>query len=108
MNVNLNVIKFMRLYETDPELRQRVDEAELSYPGSLEIRENVVNDVLIPIAEELGLGFTLMDLFTYENNLKRERSRDVALTDEELAAPDEEYRYWLVDKGWQNDFSDTQ
>ncbi len=64
------------------------------YPGSLEIRESVVEDVLIPIAEEMGLGFTLMDLYNYERQLKRERSRDVALTEEELKAADEEYHYW--------------
>ena len=37
--------------------------------------------------------------------LKNERSRDVELTEEELAAEDEEYTYWLVDKGWANDES---
>lgn len=66
MNVNLNVVKFLKQYDTDPELRKRVEDAEAAYPGSLEIRESVVEDVLIPIAEEMGLGFTLMDLYNYE------------------------------------------
>ena len=105
MNLNLNVIKFLQQYDNDPELRAKVEQAEMMYPGSLEIRESVVEDVLIPIAEEMGLGFTLMDLYNYERQLKRERSRDVALTEEELKAADEEYHYWLVDKGWENDES---
>ena len=83
MNLNLNVIKFLQQYDNDPELRAKVEQAEMMYPGSLEIRESVVEDVLIPIAEEMGLGFTLMDLYNYERQLKRERSRDVALTEEE-------------------------
>jgi len=105
LNLNLNVIKFLQQYDSDPELRAKVEQAEMMYPGSLEIRESVVEDVLIPIAEEMGLGFTLMDLYNYERQLKHERSRDVALTEEELKAADEEYHYWLVDKGWENDES---
>ena len=105
MSLNLNVIKFLQQYDNDPELRARVEQAEMMYPGSLELRESVVEDVLIPIAEEMGLGFTLMDLYTYERQLKNERSRDVELTEEELAAEDAEYTYWLVDKGWANDES---
>ena len=105
MNLNLNVVKFLQQYDSDPELKARVAQAEMMYPGSLEIRECVVEDVLIPIAEEMGLGFTLMDLYNYERALKRERSRDVALTEDELNADDEEYVYWLVDRGWENDKS---
>ena len=105
MNVNLNVVKFLKQYDTDPELRKRVEDAEAAYPGSLEIRESVVEDVLIPIAEEMGLGFTLMDLYNYERALKREHSKDVELSEEELAALEEERSYWLVDKGWANDES---
>ena len=105
MNLNLNVIKFLQQYDNDPELRAKVEQAEMMYPGSLEIRESVVEDVLIPIAEEMGLCFTLMDLYNYERQLKHERSRDVALTEEELKAADDEYHYWLVDKGWENDES---
>lgn len=105
MNLNLNVIKFLQQYDSDPELRAKVEQAEQMYPGSLEIREAVVEDVLIPIAEEMGLGFTLMDLYNYERQLKHERSRDVELTEEDLKAADTEYHYWLVDKGWANDES---
>lgn len=105
MNLNLNVIKFLQQYDNDPELRAKVEQAEMMYPGSLEIRESVVEDVLIPIAEEMDLGFTLMDLYNYERQLKHERSRDVELTEEELKAADKEYHYWLVDKGWENDES---
>lgn len=105
MSLNLNVIKFLQQYDSDPELRSRVEQAEQCYPGSLEIRESVVEDVLIPIAEEMGLGFTLMDLYNYERQLKHERSRDVELTEEELNAEDDEQHYWLVDKGWAHDKS---
>ena len=56
MNINLNVVKFLKQYDSDPELRRKVADAEAAYPGSLEIREAVVEDVLIPIAEEMGLG----------------------------------------------------
>ena len=59
MNINLNVVKFLKQYDSDPELRRKVADAEAAYPGSLEIREAVVEDVLIPIAEEMGLGFIL-------------------------------------------------
>ena len=58
MNLNLNVVKFLQQYDSDPELRERVEQAEMMYPGSLEIRECVVEDVLIPIAREMGLDFT--------------------------------------------------
>ncbi len=105
MSLNLNVIKFLQQYDSDPALRERVEQAEMMYPGSLEIRESVVEDVLIPIAEDMGLGFTLMDLYNYERQLKHERSRDVELSEAELRAADTEYHYWLVDKGWANDES---
>lgn len=105
MSLNLNVIKFLQQYDSDPELRQRIEDAKMCYPGSLEIHESVVEDVLIPIAEDMGMGFTLMELYEYERQLKRERSRDVELTEEELAAEDKEHTYWLVDKGWAQDKS---
>ena len=114
--MNLNVIKFIELYNSDPALREKVANAEAMYPGSLEIREAVVEDVLIPIAEEMGLGFTLMDLFTYENNdkvvsgfMNKLLDEEVIptllheLTEEDLAKEDEDIHYWLVDKGWEND-----
>ena len=65
-----NAEKFFDRYRTDETLRQRVAEAEAAYPGSLEIRESVAEYVLLPIAEELGLPFTVKDLRAYETRLK--------------------------------------
>lgn len=96
-----NVEKFFAVYDSDPALRARLDAAEQAYPGSLEIREAVVQAVLLPVAEELGLPFSLLDLKVYETRKKAERHRDVALTEEELARPIEDERYWLLNHGWE-------
>ena len=100
--MNENVVKFFELYDSDPELRAKVQAAEDAYPGSTEIREYVVEDVLIPIAEEMGLGFTLSDLKKYETKLKFQHSLEPAIQegDEVVHAV-----YWLLDRGWQNDES---
>ncbi len=100
--MNENVVKFFELYDSDPELRAKVQAAEDAYPGSLEIREYVVEDVLIPIAEEMGLGFTLTDLKKYETKLKFQHSLEPAIKEgDEVKLP----VYWLMDRGWQNDES---
>lgn len=95
-NYNENVDKFFELYEKDASLRERVEKAEENYPGCLEIRDAVVRDILIPVAEELGLGFELSDLRKYETRVKMQRfnSED---TDED-AMP-----FWLLDRGWEDD-----
>ncbi len=98
--MNENVKKFFEIYDSDPELRERLRRAELEFPGSLELRAGVVQHVLLPVAEEMGLPFSLMDLLVYETRLKARRQQDVELTEEELAAPDEDYSYWLIDHGW--------
>ena len=103
--MNVNVIKFFKLYDSDPELYQRVQDALAAYPGSLELREAVVEDVLLPFAEELGLPFTVVDLKVYEATKKNAKHKDVELTAADLAAEDEEEDYWLEDKGWTNDES---
>ena len=98
--MNENVVKFFELYDSDPELRAKVQAAEDAYPGSTEIREYVVEDVLIPIAEEMGLGFTLTDLKKYETKLKFKRSTEPSPEEgDEVKIP----VYWLLDRGWQND-----
>ena len=98
--MNENVVKFFELYDSDPELRAKVQAAEDAYPGSIEIREYVVEDVLIPIAEEMGLGFTLTDLKKYETKLKFKRSTEPTPEEgDEVKIP----VYWLLDRGWQND-----
>ncbi len=99
--MNENVKKFFEIYDSDPELRERLRRAEEKFPGSLEIRDGVVQHVLLPVAEEMGLPFTVMDLLVYETRLKAQRQQDVELTEEELAAPIEDYSYWLIDHGWE-------
>jgi hypothetical protein len=92
-----NVEQFFSLYDTDEALRQRCLDAEASYPGSLEIREAVAEDVLLPIAAELGLPFTLKELRQYETRKKMEFAR--------LNDPDADPRhYWLIGYGWSYDY----
>lgn len=100
--MNENVIKFFERYDTDEALRARVAEAEANYPGSLEIREALCEAVLLPIAQELGLGFTLGDLRKYET--RRKMARATQNVEEWLAEPDDGGdSYWLLDRGWSND-----
>lgn len=99
--MNENVVKFFELYDSDEALRERVSQAVYEYPGCLEIREAVVEDVLIPIAEDLGLGFTVADLRKYETKKKLSHlGRDEEVTDEELYHP---AVYWLMEYGWEED-----
>lgn len=96
-----NVEKFFTVYDADPLLRERLRLAEEAYPGSLEIREAVAEHVLLPVAEELGLPFSLLELKVYETKRKARDHRDAALTAEELAQPPEEHHYWLLEHGWE-------
>ena len=57
-----NAEKFFARYQTDEALRARVKEALDCYPGSFEIREPLVEEVLLPIARDLGLDFTVSEL----------------------------------------------
>lgn len=98
--MNENVVKFFELYNSDPELRAKVQAAEDAYPGSIEIREYVVEDVLIPIAEEMGLGFTLLDLKKYETRVQFQHSTGEGSVEGKIV---ERPVYWLLDRGWQND-----
>ncbi len=99
--MNDNVIKFFQRYDNDPAMQERVMAAEAAYPGSLEIREALVEAVLLPEAKELGLEFTVADLRAYETRLKTACLR--AETPEDQV--DEERSYWLLDRGWTNDES---
>ncbi len=98
-----NVERFFEKYRADEELRRRVAEAEACYPGSLEIRESVVEDVLLPIAESEGFPFTVKDLRAYETRLKMRSLQP----DEEIPEGDpideDPISYWLLDRGWEND-----
>ena len=95
---NENVEKFFKLYESDAALRQRVQEAEENYPGCLEIRDAAAEDILIPIAKELGLEFSVKDLRKYETRTKMERLREDEADEDALP-------FWLLDRGWENDTS---
>ena len=99
-----NAERFFERYAQDEDLRRRVLEAEAMYPGSLEIREAVVEDVLLPIAAELGLPFTLADLRAFEtqHKLKHAPSPDAPI--EEGEAIEDPVDYWLLDKGWSYDY----
>lgn len=100
MNVNVN--KFFELYNNDSQLRARLKTAEEAYPGSLEIRDAVVEATLLPIAAEMGLPFDIKDLRAYETRQKMSRVKpDVEI--EEGEPMEEEESYWLLDRGWTND-----
>lgn len=100
-----NVEKFFALYNSDPALKKRVKDAEAAYPGSLELREPLVEAVLLPVARELGLEFSIRELQDYETAHYARLHRDVELTEEDLAAPDDETEYWLIHHGWSRDDS---
>ena len=99
-----NAEKFFDLYARDEALRKRVLEAEACYPGSLEIREAVVEDVLLPIADELGLPFTLGDLRACETKHKLKNAPKLDVPIEEGEPIEDPVDYWLLDKGWSYDY----
>ena len=59
----------------------------------------------LAMARELGLEFSIRELQDYETEHYARRHRDVELTEEDLAAPDEEPEYWLIQHGWSHDDS---
>ncbi len=100
--MNENVITFFERYKSEPQLREKVKLALDCYPGSLEIRESVVKNVLLPIAETEGLPFTVDDLRKYET---RKKLKKAAMdNDEWLSMKDDGGEdYWLLDHGWSDD-----
>lgn len=100
--MNENVVKFFELYDNDEALRKRIEDAEAAYPGSLEIRDAVIEAVLLPVAEELGLPFTLRDLRVYESVMSAKRCPDEEMTEKELSESGE-YSYWFNGRGWSYD-----
>ena len=99
-----NVSSFMELFEKSSEVQQKYAEAEENYPGSLEIRENVVEEVLIPFARKLGFIFTLSDLRKFETRQLLDKHRDVEIDPSE---PDDDRHFWLLEHGWTDDESKT-
>ena len=104
-----NTVKFFEKYNSDETLRERVKRAVEEYPGSLEIREALVENTLLPIADELGLPFTVAELRAYET---REKMKRFAQDDEEyFASAEDSEGFWLLDNGWEYDdgvFADAE
>ena len=101
-----NVSRFFERLEKEPALKARVEEAVALYPGSLELRESLVEAVLLPIADALGLPFTVEDLRAYETRLKLSRVKpDVPIEEGEEDEDADFEGYWLLDRGWENDES---
>ncbi|MCR5136016.1 MAG: hypothetical protein K6C12_02805 [Oscillospiraceae bacterium] len=99
-----NVEAFFKRYDEEPALRERVEVALANYPGSLEIRESVVEYVLLPVAEAEGLPFTVQELRAYETRKKLDnRKEDVPIEEDEPL--EEQAEYWLLDRGWEWDDS---
>ncbi len=102
--MNENVAVFFARYENEQSLRDRVKFALDCYPGSLEVRESVVKNVLLPIAREEGLDFTVDDLRKYET---RKKMKKAAMDNDEWLAMEDDGGddFWLLDHGWSNDES---
>ena len=101
-----NVSLFFERCEAEPALKQRIQEAVAAYPGSLEVRESLVEAVLLPIAEAEGLPFTLQELRAFETKKMLSRIKPDVQIEEGEADEDEDFEgYWLLDRGWENDES---
>ena len=101
-----NVSLFFERCEAEPTLKARISEAVAAYPGSLEVRESLVEAVLLPIAESAGLPFTVQELRAYETRLKLSRIKpDVQIQEGEEDEDADFEGYWLLDRGWENDVS---
>ena len=92
-----NVRRFFEIYNSDPALKERIRQDVAMYPGSLEIRDALVQDVLLPVAAELGLEFTVTELRAYETRQKLRRSQG------EIPEEDDFEGYWLLERGWSSD-----
>ena len=101
-----NVSRFFERYASDSALRARIEQAVACYPGSLEVRESLVKAVLLPVAEELSLPFTVEELRAYETREKLSRMKpDVPIEEGEEDEDADFEGYWLLDRGWENDVS---
>ena len=86
-----NVSLFFERCEAEPALKARISEAVAAYPGSLEVRESLVEAVLLPIAEAEGLPFTVQELRAYETRLKLSRIKPDVQIEEGEADEDEDF-----------------
>ncbi len=101
-----NVSLFFSRCKAEPELKERIRKAVACYPGSLEVRESLVEAVLLPIAESVDLPFTVPELRAYETRLKLSRIKPDVQIEEGEEDEDADFEgYWLLDRGWENDIS---
>ena len=97
-----NIEKFYKLLSEDESVAKRLEDAQNAYPGSWEIREPFIRETMLPLAEELGLGFTIEELRKDETRLKVMNSRDVEDDSDDVPDP---LVYQLLDHGWETDSS---
>ena len=97
-----HVEAFFARYDSDSALQAKVAEALACYPGSLELRESVAEYVLLPIAEEEGLPFTVQELRAYETRKKLQNMKPDVPIDEDEPIEDPP-TYWLLESGWEWD-----
>ena len=92
-----NVRRFFEIYDSDPALKERIQHELAIYPGSLEIRDALVQEILLPVAAEMGLDFSVTELRAYETRKKLQRSQG------EIPDNDDFEGYWLLERGWSSD-----
>ena len=63
--MNQDIQKFMELMETDEALQEKLKSAAESYTGEM-TPEAAYDNLIIPIAREAGLNFTMEELREYE------------------------------------------
>lgn len=83
-----NVKKFYQAVATDESLRVRLSELNKKYEGEAPNEEKkaaLVEKLVLPIAAEMGLAFSMEDLLKYEEEM-RQGSSDDELNIEELGA----------------------
>ena len=97
-----NIEKFYKLLSEDTSVAKRLEDARNAYPGSWEIREPFIRETMLPLAEELGLGFTIEELRKYETRMKVMNSRDIEDASDSVPEP---VIYQLLDRGWETDRS---
>ena len=93
-----NIEKFYKLLSEDRAVATKLEDAQNAYPGSWEIREPFIRETMLPLAEELGLGFTIEELRKYETRMKVMSSRDTEDESDEVPEP---FVYQLLDHGWE-------
>lgn len=97
-----NVTNSLRSMRPTPRCRRACSRRGTAIPAVWRIRDVMTEHVLLPVAEELGLPFTLKELRNYELLKWGRQHQDRELTEQDMAV-DYETTYWLLDRGWSND-----